>query len=232
MDRDIPDVERSSEPGREDTRGGRGSRPQDPREIASSNRSRPSTERPQREYRLSDSERKSMADIGRFRTISTKDLAHERYYGNAATMQQDIRHLSSQKLIQTRSVWLGKDKERLEVATLTRRGKQVLERSGEQGAFYSGFVKPAEMAHDASIYRMYKAEASRISKQGGEIRKITLDYELKRAVYSPLAKVKPGSPEYTKQQKEIASRNGLKVVRGHIQLPDLRIEYVTRDGAD
>ena len=231
MDRDIPDVERSSETGREDTRSGRGSRPEDPRETTSSARSRTSPEKPQREYRLSDSERQSMADIGRFRTVSTKDLARERYNGDSTKMQQDVRHLSSQKLIQTRSVWLGKDKERLEVATLTRRGKQVLERSGEQGTFYSGFVKPAEMAHDAAIYRMYQAEALRIFKQGGEVRKITLDYELKRTVYSPLAKVKPGSPEYTKQQKEIASRNGLKVVRGHIQLPDLRIEYVTRDGA-
>jgi hypothetical protein len=106
----------------------------------------------------------------------------------------------------------------------------VLERSGEQGTFYAGFVKPAEMAHDAAIYRMYQAEAVRITKQGGEIRKITLDYKLKRKVYSPLAKIRPGSPEYNKQQAEIASRNGLKVVQGHIQLPDLRIEYVTRDG--
>ena len=105
-----------------------------------------------------------MADIGRFRTVSTEDLARERYSGDAAKMRQDIRHLSSQKLVRTRSVWLGKDKERLEVVTLTRRGKQVLERSGEQGTFYAGFVKPAEMAHDAAIYRMYQAEAARIAK--------------------------------------------------------------------
>jgi hypothetical protein len=179
---------------------------------------------------LIDSERKSLAAIGRFRTVSTEDLSQQRYGSNAAKMQQDIRHLSSQGLVRTRSIWLGKGKDQLEVVTLTRRGKQVLERSGERGTFYSGFVKPAEMAHDAAIYRMYQAEASRIVKQGGEIRKITLDYELKRSVYSPLAKVKPSSPEYAKRQAEIAARNSLKVVRGHIQLPDLRIEYVGRDG--
>ncbi len=231
MDRDIPDGQRSVEDGRDEGHDRHQSRPEGRREIASSTRSRPSPDKPNREYQLTDSEQKSLADIGRFRTVPTKDLSQQRYGGNAAKMEQDIRHLSSERLVQTRSVWLGKGKDQLQVVTLTRRGKQVLERTGERGTFYSGFVKPAEMAHDAAIYRMYQAEASRIIKQGGEIRKITLDYELKCSVYSPLAKVKPGSPEYTKRQEEIATRNGLKVVRGHIQLPDLRIEYVTRDGA-
>jgi len=230
MDRDIPDGERSVEQGREEGRNARQSRPEGRRENVSSTRSRPSADKPERDYKLSDSERKSLTDIGRFRTVSTKDLSEQRYDANTAKMQQDIHHLSSQGLVRTRSVWLGKGKDQLEVVTLTRRGKQALERSGERGTFYSGFVKPAEMAHDAAIYRMYQAEASRITKQGSEIRRITLDYELKRSVYSPLAKVKPGSPEYAKRQTEIAARNNLKVIKGHIQLPDLRIEYVTRDG--
>jgi hypothetical protein len=230
MDRDIPGGERSVEEGRGESSDRHHSLPEDRRENAIPSRSRTSPDKPYREYWLSDSERQSLGDIGRFRTISTRDLSEHRYGGNAAKMEQDISHLSSQRLVQTRTVWLGRGKDQLEVVTLTRRGKQVLEGSGERGNFYSGFVKPAEMAHDAAIYRMYQAEASRIIKHGGEIRKITLDYELKRSVYSPLAKVKPGSPEYTKRQIEIAARNSLKVVRGHIQLPDLRIEYQTRDG--
>ena len=171
-----------------------------------------------------------MAELGRFRTLSVEDLARERYGGDSAKMRQDLRHLSSQKLLQTRSVWLAKQRDPLEVVTLTRRGKHALERSRVEGTFYAGFVKPAEMAHDAAIYRMYQAEAARITRQGGEIRRITLDYELKRQVYSPLAKEKPGSPEYKKRQGEIAARHNLKVVRGHIQLPDLRMEYRTKEG--
>src|SRR5437879_13757198 len=77
---------------------------------------------------------------------------------------------------------------------------------------------------------MYQAEAARIGKEGGQIRRITLDYEFKRQVSSPLAKERPGSPEYKKRQAEIAATHGLKVVGGHIQLPDLRIEYRTREG--
>jgi hypothetical protein len=230
MDRDIPDTGRDLETGREQAGGGHTSRPQDPRQTRSSTRSRPSQDKPQREYPLSESERQSMGDIGRFRTLSIEDLAQHRHNGDAAKMRQDVRELSSRGLVQTRSVWLGTEKDRLVVVTLTRRGKQVLERSGEPGTFYAGFVKPTEMAHDAAIYRMYQAEAGRIARQGGEIRRITLDYELKRKVYSPLAKEKPGSLEYKRRQKEIAAEHGLKVVRGHIQLPDLRIEYRTRGG--
>ena len=48
----------------------------------------------------------------------------------------------------------------------------------------------------------------------------------------PLAKDRPKlSPEdYAKRQAEVAAANGLKVVNGKIPLPDLRIEYETREG--
>ena len=106
-----------------------------------------------------------MAEIGRFRTLSMEDLARERYQGSTAKMRGDVRQLSSQGLVQTRSLWLGKERDRLVVVTLTRKGKKVLERSGEQGTFYAGFVKPGEMVHDTAIYRMYQAEAARIAKE-------------------------------------------------------------------
>src|SRR5207245_718300 len=65
---------------------------------------------------------------------------------------------------------------------------------------------------------------------GGHIRRVILDYELKRRVYTPLAKAKGLGPnEYARRQEEIARQNGLKVIAGKIPLPDLRIEYETRD---
>jgi len=230
MDRSIANDGREPEITGQEVREGSSSRHQEPRERSDNERARPALQRPPREYRLSDSERRTMAEIGRFRTLAMEDLARERYQGSTAKMRQDVRQLSSQGLVQTRSLWLGKEKDRLLVVTLTRKGKKVLEASGEQGTFYAGFVKPGEMVHDAAIYRMYQAEAARIAKEGGQIRRITLDYELKRKVYSPLAKERPGSPEYKKRQAEIAAQHGLKVVGGHIQLPDLRIEYRTREG--
>ena len=185
---------------------------------------------PRLEYSLSESQLQTLSEIGRFRTLANDDLERYRYHNDTARMRQECRALLNQHLIQTRSIWRGRDKERLTVVTLTRQGKRLLERAAAHGTFYAGFVKPAEMAHDAAIYRMYQAEAARIMKLGGQIRRITLDYELKRKVYSPLAKEKPRSAEYTKRQAEVAAQHGLKVVRGHIQLPDLRIEYETPDG--
>ena len=93
-------------------------------------------------------------------------------------------------------------------------------------ALYSGFVKPAEVRHDAAIYRMYQAEKQKIEKTGGRIRRVVLDYELKQKVYSPLAKARHLPPlEYARRQAEVARQNGLTVIEGKIPLPDLRIEY-------
>jgi hypothetical protein len=185
-------------------------------------------------YQLSAAERATMAEIGRFRTVATEDLLRYRYQGHRAHLEEDLRHLSAQGLIEERTAWTGGRGRALVVAVLTKRGKSIVEhQAGLAPAqkVYSGFVKPAEVHHDAAIYRMYQAEAAQICRAGGEIRRVVLDYELKRNVYRPLAKAKTLPPlEYARKQADIAQQNGLKVVRGKILLPDLRIEYVTRAG--
>jgi hypothetical protein len=94
-----------------------------------------------------------------------------------------------------------------------------------------GIVKPRELRHDSAIYRMYLAETERIEHAGGRIQNVVLDYELKKRVYSPLAKAHDLHPfTYAERQQEIAADNDLPVVDGHIALPDLRIEYETPDG--
>ena len=193
-------------------------------------RHRGALEREGRTVHLSHSERQTMTEIGRFRTVALDDLARHHYNGKEDGMRHDLRRLSAEKLIRTHSIWLGKTKGRLFVVTLTKQGKEALERSGIPGTLYAGFVKPREVEHDAAIYRMYQAEAARIAKRGGQIRGVVLDYELKRRVFSPLAKVKGRSLEYARRQAEIAAENGLKLHKGHIQLPDLRIEYLRPDG--
>jgi hypothetical protein len=227
MNRDIGNDTRETEIPRQDER-----EDSDPRLEQTRNRFDDQRQRStvHRDSGLSESQVHTLTEIGRFRTVSNEDLEQFHYQTDAGQMRQDCRPLLNQGLIQTRSLWRGRDKERLTVVTLTRQGKRLLEQAGERGTFYAGFVKPAEMAHDAAIYRMYQAEAARIVKEGGQVRRITLDYELKRKVYSPLAKEKPRSAEYTKRQAEIAEQHGLKVIRGHIQLPDLRIEYETAEG--
>ena len=184
-------------------------------------------------YRTSPAERETLHDIGRFRTVTLADLALHRYQGEAARMQQDLRSLRAQGLIQTRTVWSGPKSEKLAVVALTKQGKELLERRSlpSEQALYAGFVKPAEVRHDAAIYRMYQAEKQKIEQAGGRLRRVVLDYELKQKVYSPLAKARRLPPlDYARHQAEVAQQNGLTVIEGKIPLPDLRVEYETPAG--
>jgi hypothetical protein len=185
-------------------------------------------------YRLSPAEIGTMHDIGRFRTVAVDDLARHQYQGRKTLLRQDLQSLRAQGLVQLRTVWNGPGSKKLLVAVLTKLGKKVLEpRAQSEGkqVIYAGFVKPAEVRHDAAIYRMYQAEKERIEDAGGRIRRVVLDYELKRKVYSPLAKARTlTTTEYAKLQAEVARQNGLTVVAGKIPLPDLRIEYETAAG--
>lgn len=185
-------------------------------------------------YSINTDEIRTMYDVGRFRLIGEHDLVAFRYGRNEGLMKQDVQALLVQGLIQRKTVWTGRHKDVRAFLALTKAGKKLLKRQDsipKDQALYTGFVKPAELNHDAAIYSVFQKEARQIEKAGGHIRRLILDYELKKKAYSPLAKAKALSPaEYAKQQAEIARQFGLKVVNGHIALPDLRIEYETASG--
>jgi hypothetical protein len=192
-------------------------------------------------YSLSPAQVDTMRDVGRFRTVAVDDLRRHRYAGKPEPLKEDLRSLREQGLVQLRTVWNGPRSHKFTVVVLTKLGKNIVERHGgsrtgltslpDQQAVYSGLVKPAEVRHDAAIYRMYHAEKEKIERSGGHVRRVVLDYELKRAAYSPLAKAKALGPiEYARKQQEVAQQNSLTVIGGKILLPDLRIEYETAVG--
>ncbi len=186
-----------------------------------------------RAYHVSPAECALLADVGKFRTISVSDLLRHRYDGDRAKLRQDVVNLKAQKLVRQCRIMRGKGREDFSVLVLTKEGKHLTkqQRDSSQQQFYAGLVKPQEIAHDAALYLMYQAEAAEIERQGGIVRRVVLDYELKKRVYAPLAKVRElPALEYARRQAEIAAENGLKVVEGKIPLPDLRIEYQTVEG--
>jgi hypothetical protein len=85
-------------------------------------------------------------------------------------------------------------------------------------------VKPREANHDADLYRLYQKEAGRIEQEGSRVRRVVLDFEIKSKINRDLARLG------TQARPEIAARHGLQVVRSKIPIPDLQIEYETRDG--
>ncbi len=183
---------------------------------------------------LSARERGVLRDIGRFRIVSADALLKYHYNGMAAAMRKELMDLQAKGLLLRRSISVGKNRDTLAIVTLTRTGARVAREDQTlpaDQAVYSGFVKPAEVPHDAAIYQMYQAEAPRIEGRGGKIRRVVLDYELKREVYSKLARERDsGALEYARRQQQIADEQHLPIVDGRIALPDLRIEYDTPEG--
>ncbi len=198
---------------------------------------------------ISAAQRAALHEIGRFRTVLANDLVRFQYRHDQAAWRQDAARLAALKLIEQRSVVVathsrkhGRHVQAHTVVVLTKKGRDLLRRGRKDGtpaaerarnqALYAGLVKPREIAHDAAIYRMYQAEAAALERSGGRMRRIVLDFELKKRVYSPLAKARAQGPaEFARKQSEIAAQNGLKVVQGKIRFPDLRIEYETAAGS-
>lgn len=183
-------------------------------------------------YDLRESELRALTDIGQFRVVRTQDLVEFRYGADARAAERDITSLKTQGLLQQRTLH-GTQKE--PVLALTREARQFLERNRpqethEHQAFYHGFVKPREARHDAQVYGLYERAASDIQQQGGTKLRVVLDFELKRNLYRDLAKLKELPPDQQREERErIAQSHGLTVVNSKIPLPDLRLEYETRD---
>ena len=184
-----------------------------------------------RTYRLRDSEIATMIELGKFRAIAREDLADFAYDGDEIRMRPDVENLFGQGLAEMKIIPHEETGSR-QLLTLTRNGHRFLtdtRAAGKDQALYHGFTKPREAHHDADLYRLYQKAAAKIESQGGSKLRVVLDYELKKHLYHDLAKLgkdrnSPGS------KRAVAEQYDLKVMRGKIPLPDVRIEYETRDG--
>jgi hypothetical protein len=202
------------------------------RTAGKQNRQRQKYRDQERTYDLRESEVRTLTEVGQLRIVRMQDVVEFRYSGEAARAERDIQNLKSQGLLQQRTLH-GTEKEPL--LALTREAQKLLERSRPDGShpdqeLYHGFVKPREARHDAEVYRLYQRAAKEVEQKGGTNLRVVLDFELKRNLYRDLAKLKDLPLEQQEEERErIAQSHGLVVVNGRIPLPDLRIEYETRD---
>jgi hypothetical protein len=182
-------------------------------------------------YRLRSSEIQTLSELGKFRAVATKDLQDFAYHGDKDRTRADVQNLIRHGLIAEKKIPHPETSPR-RLLTLKKEGHlflTVTKSVPKNQAIHYGFTKPREAHHDADLYRMYYTAADKIERQGGRNLRVILDYELKKRVYHDLAKLGPYR-ESTAKKKEIAERHGLQVVRGKVPLPDLRIEYETREG--
>jgi len=179
-----------------------------------------------RGYELRETDIRTLAELGKFRVVSTHDLIRHVYGAKQEEADRNLRALVRQGLVR-KGTFDGPEQTPRELLTLTRRGLRILRASRalpDDQAVYYGFVKPREANHDADLYQLYQKEAARIESGGGKNLRVILDYELKRKINRDIARFG------TAARKEIAERHGLRVVRHKIPVPDMRIEYETRDG--
>jgi len=179
-----------------------------------------------RTYRLRASERLTLTELGRFRLISTEDLARHIYQGHRQEMDQDVRHLLRQGLVR-RETFERPDGSPRQMLTLTKEGHKLIRADrlvGDGQSIYDGFRKPKEAVHDADMYRLYQKVAARIEAEGGRDLRVVLDWELRKKLNRDFAILGDGARE------QIASRHSLQMVGEKIPVPDLRIEYQTPEG--
>jgi len=190
-----------------------------------------------RACRLRGSESTTLVAVGSFRVVFERDLASGPYQGDAARLAQDVRHLRAQGLLDRRTLPIDEEGHSTGVLALTDAGRRLLEahRDGRDSepnqAVYSGWRKPAELIHDASLYRMYQVEAAAIEARGGHIERVILDDELKRDVYGMANRhACRHAEERSRALAEAARVFHVPIIDGHLELPDVRIEYDTAGG--
>jgi len=184
-----------------------------------------------RTYSLRESDVRALATVGTFRVVRAAEV--QAMHSSRDAWTGDLRHLREQGLVDVKTVTI--NREPAAVAVLTRDGKSLLEAHQDRSngrsaqAYHAGLVKPRELAHDAQLYALYQAEASRIEADGGRVDRVLLDYELKRDYQTFLNRpnrVNEADDDVT----AFADAHGLPIIDGHLELPDLRIEYEAPDG--
>ncbi|MGH9713651.1 MAG: hypothetical protein ACRD5M_10170 [Candidatus Acidiferrales bacterium] len=177
------------------------------------------------------SEIQTLRELGTFRAIDSEALAEIGYRGDRDRMEQDLRNLIRQSLIARLPVE-GPERQRMHVLTLTKAGQRFLRKQNfipKNRPIYHGLVKPKEARHDATLYRLYHKAVRQIERAGGKVRKVALDYELKKRINKELARLGPDRDNRGKKI-EIAQAHGVRVVNGKVAVPDLQVEYENGEG--
>lgn len=188
----------------------------------------------ERVYKIDGAESRMLGTVGAFRVVSESDLHN--LYDDSDGPRRSVRHLEREGLIRTSP--LSSDDR---AVVLTDRGRDLLEanryerhdRSHEpRQTFYAGLRKPRELTHDTRVYRAYQRAEERLRGQGGRVRRVVLDYELKRDYQRFLHERNRGKKDCEgrpdRELEEIARRareHELPYDDGHVRFPDARVEY-------
>ena len=191
-----------------------------------------------RDYCMNGHQSRMLATVGAFRVVSSRDL-EAGFDRSGGPRPADLRYLRESRLIET----IPRPGHRDRIVTLTEYGRTLLEsqrRPGEDGArqaFYAGIRKPRELEHEVQVYRAYREAADRLTGGGNRLRRVVLDYELKREYQRFLQERNRGRADGDGRPDRDAEETAAWAVEHHlpyfdeqIHFPDVRIEYEDLDG--
>jgi hypothetical protein len=190
-----------------------------------------------REYTLRGSESRTLATVGAFRVVSSRDL-RDHNDRVADPRSGDLRHLREEGLIEPVRVPGHRD----HAVVLTKDGRGLLERHRDSDqehhqTFYAGLKRERELEHDLQVYRAYEQAQARLVERGAHIERVALDYELKREYQQWLHERDKdhddydGHPDRTPDEiRDWAHEHDLPYFDDEVHFPDVRIEYEDPDG--
>jgi hypothetical protein len=190
-----------------------------------------------REYTLRGSEARTLATVGAFRVVSSRDL-RDQHDRQLDPRSGDLRHLREQRLVETVRVPGSRD----HAIALTSDGRSLLEHhrdrdQGDRQTFWAGVKRERELEHDLQVYRAYERAAERLAERDAWIERVVLDHELKREYQSWLHERDrdredyDGHPDRTPDEiRDWALERDLPYFDDELHFPDLRIEYQEPDG--
>ncbi len=184
---------------------------------------------------LDGADSESLATIGAFRVVQVEDVRDVLEASRpGASAGERVRRLEETGLLER----IPLDGRARDVVVLTDRGRALLEahrleRADEpRQAFYAGLRKPRELSHDAQVYRAFRRAEERLRGQGGRVRRVVLDYELKRdyqrflQAHNRGRADSDGRPDRTAEEVAAwARQHDLPYFDDHVHFPDARIEY-------
>lgn len=187
-----------------------------------------------REYRLRGSEVDLLERAGRFRSVFTEDL--ERDAGDTSRFREDVRSLERQGLIEELTVTRLRDGRVADVIAVTPEGKSLLDHHrrdpdhDDGQKYYGGWVKPSEVWHDSSLFRMTREIQSEVERGGGRVRRVILDDELKGRAYRALHEERRRRDTDADAHWAVAAAQDLHLEDGRFVFPDVRLEIEDEDG--
>jgi len=192
-----------------------------------------------RNYHLDARDLETLATVGAFRVVDAEDLPTRAPAIGRARSRHAHTPLETSGLLERVRV----DHRGEHVVALTAAGRELLERhrnsahEGARQAFYAGVRKPRELTHDREVYRAYRQLEPSLRERGAAVRRVVLDYELKRD-YQQFLQARnrgrgdsDGRPDRTADEIAAWARaHGLPYDDGHVRFPDARVEIQEADG--